>query len=146
MPIGSQGRTWRESAKRADFVLESIVAVVVAGVALGIVILVAHPLVVFTFGGAYSDAVAPLQILILAQLILICQMPFYFAFYALNGARWIAILGLLQMMVAVGSGYLFTSAFGAVGAAWSVVATYLLGCLVVVLFHWRRGTIGRSVR
>ena len=69
-------------------------------------------------------------------------MPLYFAMYGLNGIRWIAALGAGQLLVTAVAGYFLISAYGAMGAAWTNVATYLVGAVVVVWFHIARGTAG----
>ena len=87
------------------------------------------------FGGTYDGAVGPTRILLLGQVILIAQMPFYFALYGLKGERWIAGLGVGQLLASVIAAYWLIGRYGLAGAAWSNVATYTLGLAIVVLFH-----------
>ena len=138
MPSGSLASTWQDATKRHDYTIESIVSITAMGVALGLAILATGPIVRGLFGAAYQVAVPKAEVLILSQIVVIVQMPFYFALYALKGERWIAALGLTQLVVSVGSCYVLIGRLGPIGAAWSNVLTYAVGLLVVTTFHWKR--------
>lgn len=142
MPPGTQRNTWEVAPRRQTYVRESLVVGAGMSVILIVTAVAATPLVTRIFGSEYVSAVGPLRVLLISQIILILQMPFYFAFYALHGERWIAGLGMAQLAVAVTGGYALTRAFGLIGAAWSNVVTYSVGGLVVAAFHLSR----RSVR
>lgn len=135
MPPGSQRRTWVEPAARRAYVLESVLSIVPMTVLLGAVIAFAPILVRVVFGAAFVDATSATRLLLIAQALLLVQMPFYFAFYALDGGRWIAALGIGQLVISSGLGYLLIRGFGSVGAAWSNIATYGVGLAVVIVFH-----------
>lgn len=138
MPAGSLAATWVDRAKRHDYFIESLVSILVMSGALIVAIAVTGPTMRALFGDPYRIAVPMAQILIFSQVVLIAQMPFYFAMYALQGERWIAALGLGQLVASVGSCYLLIPRLGPLGAAWSNVVTYGLGLLVVTGFHLRR--------
>ena len=135
MPIGSRSSTWSDRQARHAYMQESLAAVALMTFALGIVIVATGPLMNALFGSDYADARTLSRILLLSQIILIAQLPFYFALYALEGSRWIAGIGLLQTGIAITSGYLLIQRFGAIGAAWSNVVTYSVGALGVIAFH-----------
>lgn len=135
MPPGSQRRTWVDPPAKRAYVLESVLSIVPMTVLLGAVIVFAPVLVTGVFGAAFVDATSATRLLLIAQALLLVQMPFYFAFYALDGGRWIAALGVGQLMISSGLGYLLIRSFGLVGAGWSNIATYGVGLVVVVAFH-----------
>jgi O-antigen/teichoic acid export membrane protein len=138
MPTGSRSDTWATPELRRAYSLESAVSVGVTFAFVGLAALATPLIIRSVFGVRYLDAVDPTRVLLLSQAIVIAQMPFYFALYALNGARWIAALGVAQLAAATGVGYLLVARYGALGAAWSNVLTYTLGAFVVAAFHWRR--------
>jgi O-antigen/teichoic acid export membrane protein len=140
MPAGSQRSTWRDPNARRAYVLESWLSILPMALALAGAIVAAPLLVTSVFGPSFAAATAATRILLFAQALLLVQMPFYFALYALEGGRWIATLGLGQLATALGTGYLLIQQLGLAGAAWSNVATYTLGLVVVAVFHWRRHT------
>jgi O-antigen/teichoic acid export membrane protein len=135
MPKGSRQVTWTKQATRRAYIRESVVTVLLMTSALVVMIATAGPLTLLVFGKAYASAVPYSRILLLAQILLIAQMPFYFAMYALGGGRWIAGLGVLQAVIAIGAGYSLIERYGASGAAWSNVVTYAVGAIGVVAFH-----------
>lgn len=138
MPVGSRRDTWMDRDARQGYVQESVLTCLIIVAVLSGAIGAAHPIMLATFGHAYDGAVALSQVLLFAQVLLIVQMPFYFAMYALDSGKWIAVLGLTQAVVAILSGYLLIQRYGAGGAAWSNVVTYALGVLGVGLFHTLR--------
>jgi len=138
MPIGSRAETWASPDLRRAYSLESAVSIVVTFAFVGLAALVTPLIIRSVFGVGYLGAIGPTRILLLSQAIVIAQMPFYFALYGLNGARWIAALGLAQLAAATGVGYILVARYGPLGAAWSNVLTYTLGAIVVAAFHWRR--------
>lgn len=138
MPLGSSRSTWTEAPKRHDYLVESVIAVGVMSAGLLLVIAAAGPIVTSLFGVAYATAVPYTRVLLLSQIVLIGQMPFYFAMYGLKGERWIAGLGLSQVVTSFVTCFLLTRAYGAIGAAWSNVVTYGLGIAVVGCFLYAR--------
>jgi O-antigen/teichoic acid export membrane protein len=138
MPTGSIGSTWTTPGPRRSYVAESVLSVGLVSAALVLGILAVPVLIRVAFGGAYDGAVGPTRILLLGQVILIAQMPFYFALYGLKGERWIAGLGVGQLLASVMAAYWLIGRYGLAGAAWSNVATYSLGLAIVVLFHVMR--------
>lgn len=139
MPIGSRAATWREPIARHTYVRESIVTITIMGILLGLVIIAADFLTSVVFGSAFTPSGALSRVLLLAQIILIAQMPFYFAMYALKGGRWIAGLGVTQAIVAIVAGYWLIVRFHGAGAAWSNALTYAIGAIGVLLFHLSSG-------
>ncbi len=135
MPVGSRPTTWRQPEARDAYVRESILTVTIVGLVLGVVIIAANVVVSVVFGNPFAPASPLSRILLLAQIILIAQMPFYFAMYALNGGRWIAGLGIVQAVAAIVAGYWLIQRYHSAGAAWSNVLTYAIGAIGVLLFH-----------
>jgi O-antigen/teichoic acid export membrane protein len=142
MPVGSRPATWLQPSARQRYVRESVVSVTIATLLLGLVIIGANVVTDVVFGGSFAAAGALSRILLLAQIILIAQMPFYFAMYALGGGRWIAGLGVSQAFAATVAGFWLIQRYHSAGAAWSNVLTYLIGAVGVGLFHVTRAGKG----
>jgi len=140
MPAGSTGATWATSGARRSYIAESVLSIALTSAALGIGVLAAPTLIRIAFGGEYIAAAGPTRILLLGQIVLIAQMPFYFALYGLKGERWIAGLGLAQLLLSVLAAYGLIERYGLSGAAWSNLVTYGLGLAVVAVFHLTRKT------
>jgi O-antigen/teichoic acid export membrane protein len=134
MPLGSRAATWRDSATRRTYVHESGVAVFGIALCIGLAIALAPWLISRVFGEAYAAAIPAAQVLLLGQLVLGAQLPFYFALYALDGQRWIAFISFAQLATALLSGAVLASRFGATGAAWSNALTYIVGAIAVALY------------
>jgi O-antigen/teichoic acid export membrane protein len=138
MPMGSNQSTWSARESRRSYVIESVLSVGLTVTAITLGILATPMLVGSLFGSEYAAAVEPARVLLLAQIVLIAQMPFYFGFYALKGERWIAGLGVSQVIVSALAGYWLIGKHGIAGAAWSNVITYAIGLAVVTVFHITR--------
>jgi O-antigen/teichoic acid export membrane protein len=134
MPLGSRVATWRDPAARRAYVRESGVAVFGIILCIGLAIALAPWLMSRVFGEAYAEAVPAARVLLLGQLVLGAQLPFYFALYALDGRRWIAFISISQLATALVSGALLASRFGVTGAAWSNALTYIVGAIAVALY------------
>jgi len=134
MPLGSLAATWRDPVARRAYVRESGVAVFGIIMCIGFAIALAPWLMSRVFGEAYAAAVPATRVLLLGQLVLGAQLPFYFALYALDGQRWIAFISISQLATALVSGALLASRFGVTGAAWSNALTYIVGAIAVALY------------
>ena len=134
MPSGSRGETWTDPVARRRYLEEAGLAAVGIASAVGGVILIAPWLIVRVFGGEYSSAINAARILLLGQLVLGVQQPYYFALYGLDGRRWIAGISLAQLALAIAAGAWLSKTFGLEGAAWSNTLTYIAGAIGVTVF------------
>lgn len=131
MPIGSRATTWRGVHERRAYLRESLLAIGGVAACLALTIAITPLLITRVFGAAYAGSIPAARVLLLGQLTLGAQMPFYFALYALGGQRWIASISLAQLATACIAGLLMVQRFGMIGAAWSNVLTYAVGAVGV---------------
>lgn len=139
-PAGSRQQTWMDRTARSEYLEECALGIGVT--LLGIVALIAlAPLLLeLIVGPAYVTAASSLRVLLLGQFLLAAQMPFYFAMYAFHRGRWIAAIGITQLVFAGAVVYWLTATIGPVGAAWGCTLTYGVGAIGVAMFHrqlWR---------
>lgn len=75
-------------------------------------------LISWTIGTEYLSAVGVLRILLASGFLSIGLMPFQAIFYALDQNKYFSLTGLMQVLIIVGGGMLFTPLYGILGLAW----------------------------
>jgi O-antigen/teichoic acid export membrane protein len=125
------------SGRARKFIMESLFAGAVISVAISIIILLCPYVIIMLFGEEYARSTDAARILMLEGIVTVVYTPFSYFLYAAGQAKQIFYIGLVKLFSAIIGLTLMASNFGAIGAAYSILASSVAG-LLYTLFLSRK--------
>jgi len=108
-----------------------------AALVLSPAILFARPLILFVYGPEYAAGVPVFQILLAGFLVSLAIHPLHLVFYAVNRPYLYTVTAAASLLTWVAVGAVLIPAGGAVGAAWTTLASRLIqSALIAALLWW----------
>lgn len=134
MPRASrlQGRDQMRRYVRSVIAISGILAC-----GLGVVALLAQPLIVLMYGERYAESARLFLVLLLAVLLELVTGSVFLVAFPLNKPRTLAVADWLRVTVLLGCSWLLVPSLGGVGAAIARLLSRATGTTVVVRSFWR---------
>ncbi|KUK79655.1 MAG: Putative polysaccharide biosynthesis protein [Microgenomates bacterium 39_7] len=99
---------------------------------------IAEPLIVYTIGSSYLEALGTLKILLAAGFVTIALMPFIAFFYSFNLSWYFSLSGVIQLIIVIFGNIWLVPLYGIEAAAWvRLVARGALFLMTFALARWQ---------
>lgn len=117
-----------------DYLRKSIRISILLSLIISPIILLAEPIIVFTYSAEYIDSVPVLRILLIGVVFTLLFNPFMLVLYARNNPRILTFIYMTLLSIHFISSIIWIPRFGVIGAATVVSITRLLGALLIAYF------------